>query len=215
MKKIKYLLVPTLILTLGLGVNSCTDDFEEINSDPLALTADKVDASLIGLAFAQTQYATMNGLHWRFQISQNLFSDLYAQYYATTQSNFDSDRYLQVGRWSDLCWTSFYGQAAPNIKFVEDFTAGEFSEENANPVWNAVAKIWRVMRYHRIADMIAFFGHAIGETNEDLKALLGAAPEFPGPRFYGSSVLVWTGMVSSKMPGQLNLKDNAIGLHNE
>ena len=63
----------------------------------------------------------MNGLHWRFQISQNLFSDLYAQYFATTQSNFDSDRYLQVGRWSDLCWGSFYTQAAPNIKFVEDF----------------------------------------------------------------------------------------------
>lgn len=28
---------------------------------------------------------------------------------------------------------------------------------------------------------IAFFGHAVGETNEDLKALIGAAPEFGGP----------------------------------
>jgi len=142
-------MIPALILTIGVGINSCTDDFEEINTNPLALTADKVDASLIGLAFAQTQYATLNGLHWRFQISQNLFSDLYAQYFATTQSNFDSDRYLQVGRWSDLCWTSFYGQAAPNIKFVEDFT---MSEGNEDPVGNAVAKIWRVYGYHRITD---------------------------------------------------------------
>jgi predicted N-acetyltransferase YhbS len=30
---------------------------------------------------------------------------------------------------------------------------------------------------------IAFFGHAVGETNEDLKALIGAAPAFPGPGF--------------------------------
>jgi hypothetical protein len=30
---------------------------------------------------------------------------------------------------------------------------------------------------------IAFFGHAMGETNEDVKALLGAAPEFPAPGF--------------------------------
>jgi predicted N-acetyltransferase YhbS len=30
---------------------------------------------------------------------------------------------------------------------------------------------------------IAFFGHAVGETNEDVKALLGAAPEFPAPGF--------------------------------
>jgi len=33
------------------------------------------------------------------------------------------------------------------------------------------------------ASMIGFFGHAVGESNEDLKALIGAAPEFPGPGF--------------------------------
>jgi hypothetical protein len=30
---------------------------------------------------------------------------------------------------------------------------------------------------------MGFFGHAIGETNEELKALIGAAPEFLGPGF--------------------------------
>ena len=30
---------------------------------------------------------------------------------------------------------------------------------------------------------IAFFGHAVGETNEALKALIAAAPAFPGPGF--------------------------------
>jgi predicted N-acetyltransferase YhbS len=33
------------------------------------------------------------------------------------------------------------------------------------------------------ATPIAFFGHAVGETNEDLKALIGAAPAFLGPGF--------------------------------
>jgi predicted N-acetyltransferase YhbS len=33
------------------------------------------------------------------------------------------------------------------------------------------------------ATPIAFFGHAVGETNEALKALIGAAPAFPGPGF--------------------------------
>ena len=33
------------------------------------------------------------------------------------------------------------------------------------------------------ATAIGFFGHAVGETNEELKALIGAAPEFPGPGF--------------------------------
>jgi GNAT superfamily N-acetyltransferase len=31
--------------------------------------------------------------------------------------------------------------------------------------------------------LIGFFGHAVGETNEDLKALIGAAPSFLGPGF--------------------------------
>ena len=33
------------------------------------------------------------------------------------------------------------------------------------------------------ATPIAFFGHAVGETNDALKALIGAAPAFPGPGF--------------------------------
>jgi GNAT superfamily N-acetyltransferase len=33
------------------------------------------------------------------------------------------------------------------------------------------------------ATAVAFFGHAVGETNEELKALVGAAPEFFGPGF--------------------------------
>ncbi|MHC4192362.1 MAG: GNAT family N-acetyltransferase [Planctomycetota bacterium] len=34
------------------------------------------------------------------------------------------------------------------------------------------------------ATVIAFFGHAVGETNEDLKALIGSATEFLGPGFF-------------------------------
>ena len=33
------------------------------------------------------------------------------------------------------------------------------------------------------ASAVAFFGHAVGETNEELKALIGAAPAFLGPGF--------------------------------
>lgn len=34
------------------------------------------------------------------------------------------------------------------------------------------------------ATLIAFFGHAVGETNEDLKALIAASPEFLGAGFF-------------------------------
>lgn len=160
MKYIKYIIIFSIT---ALFANGCTDGFEELNTQPDALIANNVDASLLGQGFANAQYNTMHGLHWRFQISENLFSDLYCQYFATTAANFDSDRYVEVGRWIDLCWSSFYGQAAPSAKFVEDF-----ARENNLPVEEAVAKIWRVQLYHRITD---YWGPAIysqfgnGETS--------------------------------------------------
>jgi len=45
------------------------------------------------------------------------------------------------------------------------------------------------------ATMIGFFGHAVGENNEDLKALIAAATEFAGPGFIvptrNSQLLRW------------------------
>lgn len=136
-------------IVLAATLTGCTENFDELNTDPLALDIGALEESQVlqGQAFAQAQYVSVNGLHWRFQISQNLFSDIWTQYYATTAAGFDSDRYVQVGRWADLAWASFYGEAAPQIKLVEDL-----SEANGNNVGNAMAKVLRVHSYHRITD---------------------------------------------------------------
>lgn len=152
MKLFKYKLIIALSFTT-LIFNSCTDNFEELNTQPDAIIAENVDASLLGQAFAQSQFAGMFGGPGPFQLAQSLFGDLYAQYFATTQVNFDSDRYTQVGGWSNGFWNSFYNDAARQIKFVEDFSA-----ENDMPLENAFAKIWRVQAYHRMTD---YFGPII------------------------------------------------------
>lgn len=41
----------------------------------------------------------------------------------------------------------------------------------------------RAGRISGYATAIGFFGHAVGETTEDLEALIAAAPSFPGPGF--------------------------------
>ena len=33
------------------------------------------------------------------------------------------------------------------------------------------------------ATAVGYFGHAVAESNQDLEALIGAAPAFPGPGF--------------------------------
>ena len=144
MRFIKY---STVLLITTILLNSCTGNFEELNTRPDAIVAENVDASLLGLAFAQAQYRGMKGEPGAFQLYQSLFGDLYAQYFANTQINFDSDRHIQVGGWANGAWTEFYNTTAPQIKLVEDFTA-----ENGLDVENAFIKIWKVQVYHRITD---------------------------------------------------------------
>ena len=83
------------LLLMPLLVAGCTDDFSALNTPDNEIVASNIDANLVGQAFAQSQYRGMYGLNWQFQISTSLFADLYAQYFATTAVNFDSD---QIGR---------------------------------------------------------------------------------------------------------------------
>lgn len=143
-------LFKTLALSsIAVLVFSCTKDFAEINTNPLSLSTSKLEESQVlqGQAFAQAQYTSMMGLHWRFQISQSLFSDLWSGYYATTAAGFDSDRFTQVGRWADLAWGSFYQVSAPQIKLVEDLASS-----SGNSIGEAMAKVMRVNGYSRMTD---------------------------------------------------------------
>lgn len=145
MKFLRSLLILGLI---AFSINGCTGDFEELNTRPDALIAANLDASLLGQGFARAQFASMHGAPiGSFQLSQSLFADIYAQYFATTAANFDSDRYVEVGRWINGSWNNFYSNSATGIKFVEDFSA-----ENNLPVEGALTKIWKVQAYHRMTD---------------------------------------------------------------
>ena len=55
---------------------------------------------------------------------------------------------------------------------------GELADAVAQGAARVVERMGRITGY---ATPIAFFGHAVGETNDDLKALIGAAEAIPGP----------------------------------
>ena len=57
---------------------------------------------------------------------------------------------------------------------------GELTDAIVRGVAWVVERAGRVTGY---ATPIAFFGHAVGETNDDIKALIGASDSFPGPGF--------------------------------
>jgi hypothetical protein len=67
------------------------------------------------------------------------------------------------------------------------------------------------------ATPIAFFGHAVGETNAELKALIGAAPAFPGPGFLlptrNGELFRWCLDHGLRVVQQMTLM--SVGLYNE
>ncbi len=135
-------------LIIGFLFTSCTKDFEEINTNKRVLA--ELDKSTIGNVYAYCQYnGLMNG--WAFQTSQNLFADLYAQYYSNIQTKFPSDRYILVGGWLDGAWNSFYSHAASNLKVIMDQTDPSQGVEGME-AQNALLKIWKVFMYQRITD---------------------------------------------------------------
>ena len=67
------------------------------------------------------------------------------------------------------------------------------------------------------ATLIGFFGHAVGESNEDLKALIGAAPAFLGPGLIvptrNSELLRWCLEKGLRINQPMTLM--SMGLYNE
>lgn len=153
-----------LALFVAFIAVSCTD-FTELNTPSDRLTAENLDASLLGQQFAQSQFhgARGNAGGGGLQIGKNLFADLYAQYFATTAENFDSDQNVPVGNWLNAAWNYPYGTPGPQIQGLIDFT-----EENSLPVLNALGKIWKVYIFHTTTDYwgpIIYSEFGNGETS--------------------------------------------------
>ncbi len=150
-----------LVIKIRLGLliiavlASCTDDFTELNSDPKNFTQAAVTQSeyplFVKRALYTPNYTPFQGIsdgRGAFQLGHSLFPDVYANYFATTAANFDSDQFILVGSWLNGAYGWFYGQAAPNIKIAEDT-----AEELGFDLENAMMKVWRVYSYQRITDL--------------------------------------------------------------
>lgn len=154
------------IILLIISLNNfmgCTKNFTAINTDPYNIPAENVNGNLLGMAFAESEYQGLFGYYTVWQQAQNLYGDLYSQYFATIANYFDSDQFLEIGRWSDYDWTYFYGTAAPQLFFVESYTL-----THKMPVEHAIAEIWKVELYHRMTDYwgpIIYSQFGNGETS--------------------------------------------------
>jgi len=128
-------------------LTGCTKNFEEINTDPTRLTS--LNPNDVKALFPNAEYVGMyNG--WNYQTAQGLFADQYAQYFAGTQTAFDSHRYVIHQSWVKDHWKNAYEQTLPSLVILIRETGG-----GKAPTMNALARIWKVFVLHRTTD---YFG---------------------------------------------------------
>ena len=92
--------------------------------------------------------------------------------------------------------------------------AGELADALRDGTANVVERLGRITGY---STAIGWFHHAVGETNDDLKALIGAAPSFLGPGFLlpsrNGELFRWCLANNLRVVAQATLM--TIGLYNE
>ena len=92
--------------------------------------------------------------------------------------------------------------------------AGELRNAIEETTATVVEHAGRIVGY---SSSIAFFGHAVAETNEGLKALIGAAPAFGGPGFLvptrNAELFLWCLERGLRVVQPMTLM--SIGLYNE
>ncbi|HLI81882.1 MAG TPA: GNAT family N-acetyltransferase [Candidatus Binataceae bacterium] len=91
---------------------------------------------------------------------------------------------------------------------------GELHDAIRSGMATVVERLGRVTGY---ATVIAFFGHAVGESNDDIRALIGAAPMFMGPGILvptrNGELFRWCLANGMRLVQQMTLM--TIGLYNE
>lgn len=138
-------------LFIILIVAGCTKKFDSINEPKGVLAEQSIGPSTVGQAFAYAQYYGLGAFF--IQVEENLHAHLYAQYFTSVPANFSTERFVANGAWVNLFWNEFYSKSALMLLTTEKVT----SQYNMN-LANAMAKVWRVVMYHRKTD---YFGPII------------------------------------------------------
>ncbi|MDO3694662.1 SusD/RagB family nutrient-binding outer membrane lipoprotein [Wenyingzhuangia sp. chi5] len=150
MKKYNKIKSIAAILMVCAYTTSCTDNFDELNTNKNAITEDQLDASLAGPSFASALYAGIhNGSYsspgvddqGTWGIATGILSSQFVQYLNT---GYSTDR-NELSGWSDRGWLRFYTVAVPALN-----NAFKASEGNAEAL--AVLKLWKVFMYNQMTD---------------------------------------------------------------
>ncbi len=144
--KLRYMLklTPLVVAALALTPISCTDKFEDLNTDPYGIRDEQLDAdfNIIGLPFKQVQLSIyVNDPAPNTQLQQNLLGDIYSGYMMTPTpfiGNVNNTTYALVSGWNGQPWTDAYDMVMKPLDKVRTLTEGKYDNFYA---WSLILKV--------------------------------------------------------------------------
>ncbi|MCT4699500.1 SusD/RagB family nutrient-binding outer membrane lipoprotein [Tenacibaculum haliotis] len=180
MRIIKYIKQITFVLILSLGLHSCTNDFEEINTDPNSVsseTLENINPLLVQVqrhAFVEARYNTWRGN----MILAGRFSEQVSFGFSGTWFGGGAGlRYDNAG-WNDAAWDTPMGEvSAPLYELLVLTGSGGKLEDECT---EAVLKIIKGFFYQRMTDQFGAVPYIEGgnggipkfETQEEVYGLI-------------------------------------------
>lgn len=148
LNKIKTTLIcSSLLLAVG-----CTNDFQNINTNPYGLTNAQLeqDFNNIKTPFTSAFNGVFNTLHWKYQLQQNLNADLWSGYMAIPTpfaGGSNNSTYNLVDGWNGFVWNLGYTDVMANLYKVQTLTKGKYDQIYA------ISLILKVEAMHRMTDV--------------------------------------------------------------
>ncbi|WP_299431790.1 SusD/RagB family nutrient-binding outer membrane lipoprotein [uncultured Maribacter sp.] len=137
MKKILMLLTVVFFMA-----SSCTENFEEINTNRTAVTVPEP-----GQLFNRIVTTPV----FDYQRNVNLYADFYAQYWSNTVGGFESGRYEYVDGWAFTGWNHFFVDGLANIKSLQRIYGND-------PFYNNLIQVLEIWEVSEWARMLAYYG---------------------------------------------------------
>ncbi len=148
-----------LTLVSAITISSCTNGFEDMNKDPLAVNEISPNLSL-----PQMQYAGFHIVYGDYQRAAILYSSFYCQYFSNTSSAFTSGNYVFNTSWAERgLWTPYYVEMIKRIRETKPTL-------EKHPEYNDMYQIMRInlaigtMRTTDTFGDIPYFEAGKGET---------------------------------------------------
>lgn len=134
------------LISSAFVLSGCTKNFPDRNTDPTKLTA-LTQQDLRGLfSNAEWQGFALGG-GTQYQRGVNAFADMYAQYFAVTQTAFASDRFDLTQSRLQNHWIRAYVFTMPSLLTIIKTTTSDDTK-----AMNAIARIWKAFILLRVTD---------------------------------------------------------------